>query len=174
MSAPRFSATTIDHFQHPRNVGRMADADGFGRVDDATTDTMISFYVKFSVSNSTLAPSDARPTSGPTGSAPIGAAPTGGAVGTPIGTASNSAAEGVERVDRVTFRTFGCSACIAASSIATELLVGRPRGSAGLAPAELDAALGHLPADKRYCLDLVVEAARRALAAPAPTERQST
>jgi nitrogen fixation protein NifU and related proteins len=65
------------------------------------------------------------------------------------------------RVWRATFRTFGCSACIAASSVATELLVGRD-----LAPTadELDAALGGLPADKRYCVELVAEAARRALA----------
>jgi len=64
------------------------------------------------------------------------------------------------RVLLATFRTFGCSACIAASSIATELLVGRD-----LAPSadELDAALEGLPADKRYCADLVAEAARRAL-----------
>jgi NifU-like protein involved in Fe-S cluster formation len=64
------------------------------------------------------------------------------------------------RVERATFRTFGCSACIAASSIATELLVGRD-----VAPtaSELDAALDGLPADKHYCADLVAEAARRAV-----------
>ena len=65
------------------------------------------------------------------------------------------------RVWRATFLTFGCSACIAASSVATELLVGRD--SAPTAD-ELDAALGGLPADKRYCVELVAEAARRALA----------
>jgi hypothetical protein len=64
------------------------------------------------------------------------------------------------RVTRATFRTFGCSACIAASSIATELLVGRDSAPT---PADLDLALGGLPADKRYCVDLVSEAARRAL-----------
>ena len=66
------------------------------------------------------------------------------------------------RVGRATFRTFGCSACIAASSVATELLIGRD--SAPTAD-ELDAALGGLPVDKRYCAELVAEAARRALAA---------
>jgi hypothetical protein len=46
--------------------------------------------------------------------------------------------------------------------MATELLMGR-----NVAPTadELDAALDHLPADKRYCADLVAEAARRAFAA---------
>jgi NifU-like protein involved in Fe-S cluster formation len=66
------------------------------------------------------------------------------------------------RVLRATFRTFGCSACIAASSIATELLIGR---DAAPTSDELDAALDGLPSDKRYCTDLVAEAARRALTA---------
>jgi NifU-like protein involved in Fe-S cluster formation len=64
------------------------------------------------------------------------------------------------RVARATFRTLGCSACIAASSIATELLVGR---SQPLTPNDIDTALGGLPADKHYCAELVAEASRRAL-----------
>jgi len=95
----------------------MLDADGFGRVDDPSTDSMVSFYVKFSA----------------------------------------------DVVARATFRTFGCSACIAASSVATELLVGRTRLQP-LSIDELDRALEGLPEDKRYCLDLVAEAARVALA----------
>lgn len=114
---PRYTAITIEHFQHPRNIGRLADADRIGRVDDAATDTMIQIYVKLGASG---------------------------------------------RVERASFRTFGCSACIAASSIATELLVGRDTPPSG---SQLDAALGGLPADKRYCADLVAEAARRALRA---------
>jgi hypothetical protein len=46
--------------------------------------------------------------------------------------------------------------------MATELLVGR--GEA-VSAEELDTALGGLPADKRYCAELVAEAARRALSA---------
>jgi NifU-like protein involved in Fe-S cluster formation len=64
------------------------------------------------------------------------------------------------RVARATFRTFGCSACIAASSIVTELLVGRTGAPSA---TEIDSALGGLPEDKRYCAELVAEAARRAL-----------
>ncbi len=116
MSEVRFSAITIDHFQHPRNVGRLADADAVGRVDDAETDTMVEIYLEVQ----------------------------GGVVA------------------RATFRTFGCSACIAASSMVTEMLVGRGRESIPSA-AELDTALGGLPADKRYCADLVARAAERAL-----------
>lgn len=63
-------------------------------------------------------------------------------------------------VERASFRTFGCSACIAASSVATELLIGRTSAPTA---EELEAALGGLPTDKRYCAELVAEAARRAL-----------
>ena len=66
-----------------------------------------------------------------------------------------------DRVARATFRTFGCSACIAASSVATEMLIGRESAPTA---SELDAALGGLPSDKRYCVELVAEAANRALA----------
>jgi NifU-like protein involved in Fe-S cluster formation len=111
VTTSRYSAVTIDHFQHPRNVGRLADADRSGRIDDAVTETTVTLYVKIARGH----------------------------------------------VARATFRTFGCSACIAASSVATELLVGR---SAPLSAAEIDHALGSLPEDKRYCADLVAQASR--------------
>jgi nitrogen fixation protein NifU and related proteins len=115
-----YTATTVDHFQNPRNVGRLADADAVGHVDDRATDTTVTLYLKMSHG----------------------------------------------RVERATFRTFGCSACIAASSISTELLAGRsPEESQEVTAAALDTALGGLPAEKRYCLDLVAEAVRRAVQA---------
>ena len=67
-------------------------------------------------------------------------------------------------VERATFRTFGCSACIAASSVMTELLVGRADAPS---TEDVDAALGGLPADKRYCAELVARAATEALRAAA-------
>lgn len=109
----RYSAVTIDHFQHPRNVGRLDDG-VMGRVDDPATETTVMLYVAL--------------------------------------------VDGV--VSKATFRTLGCSACIAASSVATELLVGR---SDGLTRDEIEQALGGLPEDKRYCAALVAEASRRAL-----------
>ena len=118
MTSSRYSAATIEHFQHPRNVGRLAEPDAVGRLDDQPTETTIHLYLKLEAG----------------------------------------------RVVRATFRTFGCSACIAASSAVTELLVGRSREQVPSAD-EVDAALGGLPADKRYCAELVAETARRALAA---------
>ena len=114
-AATRYTAITIDHFQRPRNVGRLADAHGVGRVDDAARETTVSIYVRFGEDG---------------------------------------------RVERATFRTLGCSACVAASSMATELLPGRREA---ISAEELDRALGGLPAEKRYCAELVAEAVRRAL-----------
>jgi len=70
------------------------------------------------------------------------------------------------RVQRATFRTFGCSACIAASSIATELLIERQSPPSA---NEIDIALGGLPEDKRYCAELVAQAAAQALGPPGLT-----
>jgi len=121
MAAARYTAITVDHFQHPRNVGRLAGAHAVGRVDDAASETTISIFLRFD-------------------------------------------AEG--HVEQATFRTLGCSACIAASSMATELLTGQSRlDTQALSADALDAALGGLPVEKRYCADLVAEAVGRALSA---------
>jgi nitrogen fixation NifU-like protein len=118
-AAVRYAATTVDHFQHPRNVGRLAAPDGVGTLDDPERETTITLYLRV--------------------------------------------ADG--RVGETRFRTFGCSACVAASSMATVLLVGRPAEPAAAPTAdELDAALERLPPEKRYCAELVAEAASRALA----------
>jgi nitrogen fixation NifU-like protein len=113
-----YTPTTVDHFSHPRNVGRLEDADGVGRVDDRATDNLITIYLKLA---------DAR-------------------------------------VAVARFRTFGCSACIAASSIATELVQGHPLAEVAQidAAAILDA-LGGLPPDKQHCADLAARALKQAV-----------
>ncbi len=62
-------------------------------------------------------------------------------------------------------RTFGCSAAIAASSMATTLIEGRPIAEAGALRAEqIAAALGGLPPERRYAPALAADAVRRAVA----------
>src|SRR5687767_7753379 len=101
-----YNPTVVEHFSHPRNVGRIVDADGVGRVDDRPTDNLVTIYLKLA---------------GP-------------------------------RVVAARFRTLGCSACIAASSVATELLTGRLLAAAlELDAAQILAALGDLPPEKRHC-----------------------
>ncbi len=117
--APFYTPTTIDHFSRPRNLGRLDDADGVGRVDDRATDNLITIYLKVEHG----------------------------------------------RVAEARFRTFGCSACVAASSIATELVRGRSVEGAQMVDAsQIAAALGGLPPGKGHCAELVARALGEALA----------
>jgi len=72
------------------------------------------------------------------------------------------------RGDRITsarFRTFGCSACIAASSAVTVLARGLGLSEASALDLErVDQALGGLPAEKRHCAEFAARALQRAAA----------
>ena len=41
-----YSETVMDHFQHPRNVGKMEDADGIGEVGNAVCGDIMRMYIK--------------------------------------------------------------------------------------------------------------------------------
>ncbi len=112
-----YNPTVVEHFSQPRNVGRIEDADGVGRVDDRATDNLVTMYLKL---------------------------------------------DGALVVD-ARFRTLGCSACVAASSVATELVLGRSLVSAlDVDAAAIVAALGGLPPDTLYCAELVARTLRLA------------
>ena len=42
-----YSEKVMDHFQNPRNVGKMDDADGIGEVGNAKCGDIMKMYVKF-------------------------------------------------------------------------------------------------------------------------------
>jgi nitrogen fixation NifU-like protein len=68
-----------------------------------------------------------------------------------------------DRVVAVSFRALACSACIAASSMATVLLSGHGLTDSPLSTDRLLEALGGLPDAKRHCAALAVQAANLAL-----------
>jgi nitrogen fixation protein NifU and related proteins len=41
-----YGPVAADHLQHPRNLGRLPDADGVGQVEDVSTDTLVTIYLK--------------------------------------------------------------------------------------------------------------------------------
>jgi nitrogen fixation NifU-like protein len=41
-----YSATVLDHFNHPRNAGVIEDADGIGEVGNPVCGDMMTFYIK--------------------------------------------------------------------------------------------------------------------------------
>ena len=68
------------------------------------------------------------------------------------------------RVSDVRFRTFGCTAAIAAASVLTELAGGLPVDEAAkLEPADILNALGGLPRRKEPCALMAIGALRGAL-----------
>lgn len=63
------------------------------------------------------------------------------------------------RVVEARFQTYGCGPSIAASSLATELVRGRPVAAlAAVTADEIEAALGGLPADRRHAATLAAQA----------------
>ena len=113
-----YSDKFMDHFQHPRNVGKIDDADGIGEVGNAKCGDIMRMYIK--VKDDVI--TDCK------------------------------------------FNTFGCGSAIATSSMATELIKGKPISEAlELSNKAVVEALDGLPAHKIHCSVLAEEAVRAAV-----------
>ena len=111
-----YSDKVMDHFQHPRNVGKIDDADGIGEVGNAKCGDIMRIKVKDDV------------------------------------------------ITDCKFNTFGCGSAIATSSMATELIKGKPISEAlELSNKAVVEALDGLPAHKIHCSVLAEEAVRAAV-----------
>ena len=107
-----------DHFQNPRNVGVIPDADGVGEVGNAKCGDIMKMYLK--IENDVIV--DCK------------------------------------------FKTFGCGAAIATSSMATEMIKGKSIHEAmALTNKAVAEALDGLPAHKLHCSVLAEEAIKKAL-----------
>ena len=113
-----YSDKVMDHFQNPRNVGKLDDADGIGEVGNAKCGDIMRMYIKVK--------------------------------------------DGV--ITDCKFNTFGCGSAIATSSMATELIKGKPIEEAlKLSNKAVVEALDGLPAHKIHCSVLAEEAVRAAV-----------
>lgn len=116
---PLYSEKVMDHFEHPRNVGEIPDADGIGEVGNAKCGDIMRMYLKVND-------------------------------------------EGI--IEDCKFKTFGCGSAVATSSMATELIKGRPISEAlQLTNKAVAEALDGLPAHKLHCSVLAEEAIKAAL-----------
>ena len=114
-----YSEKVMDHFQNPRNVGKMDDADGIGEVGNAKCGDIMKMYIKVDEN-------------------------------------------GI--ITDVKFNTFGCGSAIASSSMATEMIKGKPISEAlKLSNKAVVEALDGLPAHKLHCSVLAEEAVRAAV-----------
>ena len=113
-----YSDKVMDHFQNPRNVGKLDYADGIGEVGNAKCGDIMRMYIKVK--------------------------------------------DGV--ITDCQFNTFGCGSAIATSSMATELIKGKPIEEAlQLSNKAVVEALDGLPAHKIHCSVLAEEAVRAAV-----------
>ena len=113
-----YSEKVMDHFQNPRNLGKMEDADGIGEVGNAKCGDIMKMYIKVE--------------------------------------------DGV--ITDVKFNTFGCGSAIATSSMATEMIKGKPVEEAlQRSNRAVVEALDGLPAHKIHCSVLAEEAVQAAV-----------
>ena len=113
-----YSEKVMDHFQNPRNLGKMEDADGIGEVGNAKCGDIMKMYIKVN--------------------------------------------DGI--ITDVKFNTFGCGSAIASSSMATEMIKGKPIEEAlQLSNKAVVEALDGLPTHKIHCSVLAEEAVKAAV-----------
>lgn len=113
-----YSEKVLDHFQNPRNVGEIPDANAIGQVGNAKCGDIMKMYMK--IENDII-------------------------------------------VD-VKFKTFGCGAAVATSSMATEMVKGKSIDEAlTLTNKAVMEALDGLPPQKIHCSVLAEEAIHAAI-----------
>jgi len=113
-----YSEKVMEHFQNPRNVGEIIDADGIGEVGNAKCGDIMKIYLKID----------------------------GGII------------------TDVKFKTFGCGAAIATSSIATEMIMGKTIEEAlALTNKAVVTSLEGLPPAKLHCSVLAEQAVKSAI-----------
>ena len=113
-----YSEKVMDHFENPRNVGKLPDADGIGEVGNAKCGDIMRIYIKVK--------------------------------------------DGI--IEDCKFNTFGCGSAIATSSMATEMIMGKPLEEAlQLSNKAVVEALDGLPVQKIHCSVLAEQAVRAAI-----------
>ncbi len=118
ISGSGYSSIVIDHFQNPRNVGELSDANAQASVTNPVCGDVLQLMLKI--------------TDG--------------------------------RIAEACFKTFGCEAAIAASSLLTELIKGKTIPDVqDITPEMITVALGGLPKVKLHASALAEEALKEAL-----------
>lgn len=114
-----YTEKVMDHFQNPRNVGEIEDANAVGTVGNAKCGDIMKIYMKIDEN---------------------------------------------QVISDIKFKTFGCGAAIATSSMATELVKGKTVEEAlKLTNRAVVEALEGLPPEKLHCSVLAEEAIHAAI-----------
>ncbi|MBQ9940451.1 MAG: Fe-S cluster assembly scaffold protein NifU [Clostridia bacterium] len=115
-----YTEKVLDHFQNPRNVGEIENADGVGEVGNAKCGDIMKIFLKI---------------------------------------------DEKKIITDVKFKTYGCGAAIATSSMATEMIKGKSvKEALELTNKAVVEALDGLPPQKIHCSVLAEEAVKAAIA----------
>jgi len=113
-----YTEKVMEHFQNPRNVGQIKEADGIGKVGNPVCGDLMTFYIKVKDN----------------------------------------------RIEDVSFQTFGCGAAIAVSSMVSEMAKGKTIPEAmEITNADVAEELGGLPKNKLHCSNLGADALHAAI-----------
>lgn len=113
-----YSEKVMEHYQHPRNMGEIEDADGVGLVGNPICGDMMKISIKVKD----------------------------------------------DRIEDIKFKTFGCGAAIATSSMVTELVKGKTIEEAlKVTNKTVAESLGGLPPIKIHCSLLAEEGIKAAI-----------
>lgn len=113
-----YSEKVMEHFQNPRNVGEIKDANGIGEIGNPVCGDIMKLYIKVKD----------------------------------------------DRIVDAKFKTFGCGAAIATSSMVTELVKGKTLEEAEKISRDTVAeALDGLPPIKMHCSNLAADALHNAI-----------
>lgn len=113
-----YSEKVMEHFEHPRNVGRVENPDGIGKQGNPVCGDVMELTIKVKD----------------------------------------------DIIEDIKFRTFGCCAAIATSSMVTELVKGKPLDEAEkISKQTVAEALDGLPPIKMHCSNLASDALKDAI-----------
>ncbi len=118
MASNIYSDIVLDHFQHPRNVGIISEADAAAAMESPVCGDLMEIYLDIED----------------------------------------------DHIRDAKFRTFGCGAAIASSSMATEMVKGKSLAEAlALTDEDVARALGGLPEQKMHCSNLAASTIHKAI-----------
>jgi len=133
----QYSKSVMDHFSNPRNVGEIENADGVGEVGNVRCGDVMYVYIK------------------------VGRRP----LSSQQSAVSSQQPQTEEYIEDVKFKTLGCAAAIATSSMMTELVKGKNLEEAKtVSRDDINEALGILPKQKYHCSILSADGIQKAIA----------
>ena len=128
-----YTKEVMDHFENPRNVGEIKDADGIGEIGNLKCGDVMRVFLRVKKRE--------------------------------IKNQKSKIKKMEEYIYDIKFKTLGCAAAIAASSMMTELAKGKSLEEAEkISRDDINDSLGKLPAQKYHCSVLSADAIKRAIA----------